>query len=64
MEPCIKINGEMINKVYKKISLLGKGGFAECYLTQQKGTDKQVATKIISKKLLDSSRTKIRVTVL
>jgi serine/threonine protein kinase len=47
--------------VYKKLSLLGKGGFAECFLTQQKDTNRQAATKVIPKKLLDSHRTKIRV---
>lgn len=61
VEEFVKINGEKYNKVYKKVSMLGKGGFAECFLTQQKETNKRMATKIIPKKLLDSHRTKIRV---
>jgi serine/threonine protein kinase len=62
VEHLVKINGQKTTKVYQKLSLLGKGGFAECYLTRQRDTGRRAATKVIPKKLLDSHRTKLRVT--
>ena len=51
-ERIVKINGEKSTKVYQRKELLGKGGFANCYLTEQHGTNRKAATKIISKTLL------------
>lgn len=63
VEKVVKINGEQIEKVYIREKLLGRGGFAECYQTLQKDTHARAATKIIPKKLLQSPRTKFRVSL-
>lgn len=62
-ENFVKISGEKATKIYEKVNLLGKGGFAECFLTRQKDTQREAATKIIPKKLLDSPRTIQRVKI-
>ena len=60
VEKINKINGEECVKTYKRGNLLGKGGFANCYLTELAGTNKKVAMKVINKSLLESFRTKLR----
>lgn len=61
LEELVKINGDKVCKRYVREGFLGKGGFAECYMTYNKETNKRVATKIIPKQLLESPRTKLRV---
>ena len=51
-------NGETKIKKYKKIRLLGKGGFARCYEVFDEETHKSYAVKIIKKTSLIKSRTK------
>ncbi len=50
--------GEPYIKKYKKIRLLGKGGFARCYELFDEETHKSYAVKIIKKTSLIKSRTK------
>ena len=51
-------DGETKIKKYKKIRLLGKGGFARCYELFDEETHKSYAVKIIKKTSLIKSRTK------
>ena len=51
-------NKEFHIKKYKKIRLLGKGGFARCYELFEEDTHKSYAVKIIKKTSLIKSRTK------
>ena len=51
-------DGETKIKKYKKIRLLGKGGFARCYELLDEETHKSYAVKIIKKTSLIKSRTK------
>lgn len=61
LETIIDIFGQKTEKIYVKKGFLGKGGFANCYITQQVGSDREMATKIISKANLCSNRSKMRV---
>ena len=62
VEYIVSLSGQETKKVYIKHGFLGKGGFANCFITQKMGSDRLMATKVIDKSNLKSTRTKIRVT--
>lgn len=47
VEHIVSLSGKETEKVYIKHGLLGRGGFANCYITQKLGSDKLMATKVI-----------------
>lgn len=61
VEHIISLSGVETEKIYIKRGFLGRGGFADCYITQPLGSKKLIATKIIDKNNLKSTRTKFRV---
>ncbi len=61
IEYIVNLTGIETQKVYIKQGFLGRGGFANCFITQQMGSNRLMATKIIEKNSLKSSRTKLRV---
>jgi hypothetical protein len=44
-----RIDGTELVKRYIKCGLLGKGGFANCFITENAETGKKAATKIVLK---------------
>ena len=45
---------------YQKCGLLGKGGFANCFITENIETKRKAATKVVLKEELKSHRTRLR----
>lgn len=60
IEYIVSLSGLETQKVYLKHGFLGRGGFANCFITQLVGSNRLMATKIIEKNNLKSSRTKLR----
>lgn len=63
VEYVVTLSGIENQKIYLKHGFLGRGGFANCYITQLLGSNRLMATKIIDKNNLKSSRTKLRVQI-
>lgn len=63
IEYVVSLSGIESEKIYIKHDLLGRGGFANCYITQLMGSNDLMATKIIDKNNLKSSRSRLRVIV-
>lgn len=55
-----RIDGTEIVRKYLKCGLLGKGGFANCFITENTETHKKAATKIVLKEELKTHRTRLR----
>lgn len=55
------ISGEVSKRKFKKCGSLGTGGFANCFIVENTQTKKRAAAKVISKEVLTSYRTKLRV---
>ena len=47
IEKIVRIDGNETVRKYKKAQLLGRGGFANCFVTENLETKKKAATKII-----------------
>ena len=60
VEHIVSLSGQEIQKVYTKYGFLGRGGFANCYITKKADSDRFMATKVIDKSNLKSNRTKLR----
>lgn len=60
MEHVRRIDGTDITKKYLKCGLLGKGGFANCFITENVETKTRAATKVILKEELRTHRTRLR----
>lgn len=63
VEYVVSLSGVESEKIYIKHDLLGRGGFANCYITQLMGSNELMATKIIDKANLKSSRSRLRVII-
>lgn len=55
-----RIDGEEVVRRYLKCGLLGKGGFANCFITENMETKRKAATKVVLKEELKSHRTRLR----
>lgn len=55
-----RIDGQEVLRKYLKCGLLGKGGFANCFITENMETKRKSATKIVMKDELKSHRTRLR----
>jgi polo-like kinase 1 len=51
-ETVTRVDRSQYSRVYKKLRLLGKGGFAVCYEVEEEETGKEYALKILNKEML------------
>jgi polo-like kinase 1 len=59
-EKVVKVDGNHLEKIYKKLKMLGKGGFAECYDVVETQSNKHFACKFISKAKISRIKCKNR----
>ena len=57
----MKSNGELVIKRYLRERLLGKGGFAKCYLLTDMENSNKYAVKIVSKLTLVKNKARQKV---
>jgi serine/threonine protein kinase len=55
-----RIDGAEVTRRYYKCGLLGKGGFANCFITENTDTRQRTATKVVLKEELRTHRTRLR----
>ena len=55
-----RIDGTQIVRRYLKCGLLGKGGFANCFISENTESKRRAATKIVLKDELKTHRTRLR----